>query len=118
VFIFQTETPIDQPVKEEIVPPNQDDNKPTDQDNLPKSKADLIIKYHIEEEKASPEINPQENSDSSIPIDNLSSISKDPQINEEQEEEIVLTPEMELADTIYHQAMKLINGTTNRQYIT
>jgi hypothetical protein len=34
----------------------------------------------------------------------------------EEYDEIPLTPEMEQADTIYHEAMKLINGTTNRQY--
>lgn len=34
----------------------------------------------------------------------------------EQEENIPLTPEMERANTIYHQAMKLINVTINRKY--
>ena len=35
--------------------------------------------------------------------------------NELIEEPEVLTPEMQHANTLYHQAMKLINVTTNRQ---
>lgn len=45
------------------------------------------------------------------------------QEEEEQEEEVAeetvpLTPEMERANTLYHQGLKLINGTNNRQYDT
>jgi hypothetical protein len=46
-------------------------------------------------------------------------IEEDEEIEVEEEEEIIpLTPEMEHANTIYNQAMKLINVTNNRQYDT
>ncbi|CAF0981859.1 unnamed protein product [Adineta ricciae] len=46
-------------------------------------------------------------------------IAEEEQVEDEQEEPAVpLTPEMEHANTIYNQAMKLINGTGNRQYDT
>jgi hypothetical protein len=37
-------------------------------------------------------------------------------IDEQQEESVPLSPSMEHANTIYHQAMKMINVTINRQY--
>lgn len=46
-------------------------------------------------------------------------IVEEEQMEDELEEPTVpLTPEMEHANTIYNQAMKLINGTANRQYDT
>ena len=39
-------------------------------------------------------------------------------VDDAQEEILPLTPEMEHANTLYHQAMKLINVTMNRQYDT
>ena len=65
-----------------------------------------------------------ENQDQSNVVDGLSSTLKDSsqpeenddEVQEEGEEEIPLTPEMEQANDLYHQAMKLINGTSNRQY--
>jgi len=49
---------------------------------------------------------------------NEKEINNDIQEEEEEEIQIPLTPEMEHANTIYHQAMQLINGTINRQYQT
>lgn len=42
----------------------------------------------------------------------------DDDIQGEEDIPIPLTPEMEHANTLYHQGMKLINGTTNQQYET
>lgn len=54
-------------------------------------------------------------------MDELSLLSKDvddtkDEAEDEQETTIPLTPEMERANGIYDQGMKLINATTNRQY--
>ncbi len=111
-FLFQPEVP----------------TKPTDEVQPSKSKTDPIIKYRIETEKTTPEVDVNANLKEIIEqIDvNLQkqALEKSNEINdhiqEEEEEEnpIPLTPELEHANTLYHQGMKLINGTTNRQYET
>ncbi|CAF4252753.1 unnamed protein product [Rotaria socialis] len=56
------------------------------------------------------------NDDRELPADtNLNEETKDVDETDE-EENIPLTPEMDRANNIYHQAMKLINVTVNRQY--
>jgi hypothetical protein len=67
---------------------SQKDKNPTDNLNDPQSTTDADIKQDIEEDDSEPE------------------------------EIIPLTPEMEHANTLYDQAMKLINVTINRQYET
>lgn len=45
--------------------------------------------------------------------------SAEDESQESEEENVeILTPEMEQANGFYHQGMKLINGTNNRQYST
>jgi hypothetical protein len=94
-----------------------------------------MIKYRIEKEKKIPGINVnidlqniieeigvnlhKQNLEKSTTVDIVkNSLSNEKEIEEDEEISIPLTPEMEHANTIYHQAMKLINGTTNRQYET
>lgn len=80
----------------------------------------MIIKYHITKEDPTPEVKANvdsqgtsEESGDNLEKQNVNDIQED-----EEEIPIPLTPEMEHANTIYHQAMKLINGTINRQYET
>ena len=42
--------------------------------------------------------------------------SQETEEDEDEEDVGILTAEMEQANNLYHQAMKLINGTGNRQY--
>lgn len=97
-----------------------------------------MIKYRIEKEKKTPESlnidmneifqelsqNIEQLRGKTNLMDELSLLAKDidddddmnDEVEDEQENSMPLTPEMERANTIYEQAMKLINGTTNRQY--
>lgn len=105
--------------------------------DAPKSKQDRVIRYRIEKEKSSESnlnldmkeifqelsLNLQEQMRSkSNLMDELSLLSKDAdddikdEAGDEQEATIALTPDMERANGMYDQAMKLINATTNRQY--
>jgi len=141
--IDQEEKPIQQSIDQETKQIKVDNNnQPTDEvkSSESKSKQDIFIKYHIEKENVN--IDPKnileeidvnlqkenQNLEKSNTVDDLSSTLKNSQSNEkqvdnviqeeEEEIEIPLTPEMEHANTFYHQAMKLINGTINRQYET
>ena len=130
VAFFQPNTPIEQQPAENTADQanNPDSSKP---------KQDRVIRYRIEKEKKTPDgnlnvdmkeifqelsLNLQEQirSKSNL-MDELSLLSKDvddikDETEDEQETTIPLTPEMERANGIYDQGMKLINATTNRQY--
>ncbi|CAF4935199.1 unnamed protein product, partial [Rotaria magnacalcarata] len=56
------------------------------------------------------------NDDKELPADTNSNEETKDVDETDEEENIPLTPEMDRANNIYHQAMKLINVTVNRQY--
>ncbi len=118
-FVFQPEVPTKSTGEVPTIP--------TDEVPSSKSKPETIIKYRIEKDKTIPDVNVNPNLqeiinqiDDHVKKQNLEKLNEiDDDIQEEEEKiEIPLTPEMEHANTLYHQAMKLINGTTNRQYET
>ncbi|CAF3395769.1 unnamed protein product [Rotaria sp. Silwood1] len=139
VSIDQSTDKITEQIKSDV------DNKPTNEINPSESKSikidesikpkqNLIIKYHIEKQNPNSDLQ-EENlnllkNQQNLPVtfeeSQSNSNENDSDIQEENSDydndddnnEISLTPEMEQADTIYHQAMKLINVTTNRQYQT
>ncbi len=137
-FIFQSDVETDQvtkPIEDDpVVEINPSESQPIKSDE---SKQDRIIKYSIEKEEKTSEINLNINLQNILqeigvklqeqkvePLNQFGNLpgtpSEDKEIDndfqDEEEDEIPLTPEMTHANTIYHQAMKLINGTTNRQY--
>lgn len=127
--LFQPNAPIEQQA-----PPKAAD--PSSHSDSSKPKQDRMIKYRIEKEKKSfdnlnidmKEIfdelsqNIQQIRGKSNLVDELSLLAKDvdddlkDDVEDEQETATPVTPEMERANTLYDQAIKLINGTTNRQY--
>ncbi|CAF1147680.1 unnamed protein product [Rotaria magnacalcarata] len=87
------------------------------------SKHDQIIQYSIEKESSTPENaadSQEENVDSSSEdVSNSDSEEKNSDDDDDDDDENIetpLTPEMEHANMLYHQAMKLMNVTINRQY--
>ncbi|CAF2524982.1 unnamed protein product [Rotaria sp. Silwood2] len=148
LYFIQSEIPIDQstdkiiePIKsdDDNKPPNEinpSESKPIENDESVKPKQNLIIKYHIEKEKTTSDLQEENlnllNTQNDLPVtfeeSQLNTNENDSDIQEENhdddnngdddDDDISLTPEMEQADTIYHEAMKLINVTTNRQYET
>ena len=124
--LFQPEVPV-QPTDEVPTKPIEEapPTKPTEEGPPSTPKGDTIIKYRIEKERTTPDVDINGNLQDIIDQigDHLQkqNLEKSNEVDEEiQEEEIQvpLTPEMEHANTLYHQGMKLINGTTNKQYET
>ncbi|CAF0774067.1 unnamed protein product [Rotaria sordida] len=140
VPIDQSTDEITEPIKsdEDNKPENEinpSESKPRKNNESSKSKEKLIIKYRIEKEKPNSDVQEENpnllNTQNDIPAtleeSQLNTNENNNDIQEEEEhddddhdkhddDEISLTSEMKRANTIYHQAMKFINVTTNRQY--
>ncbi|CAF3921824.1 unnamed protein product, partial [Adineta steineri] len=115
-------------------PTDPSESKPVKNDKSSKSKQDRIIKYRIKKEQTIPEQNNQQEIDVNSQQENIDPLNKiddylasvtdspsdikqvDEDFQEDDDDKVPLTPGMEHANTVYHHAMKLINGTINRQY--